>query len=154
VDDPNPDYSFSISIPCAVDDVLKEYVGPGWSYDNQGRVYIGCDFAIYGDLDSIDKTGFDADLVWFEFWAATSDMSRLFRRSQSLQQTFIELAKKHEATYCLFATGGQGTPTVLWLDGKEYSVDIPEDSVPISEVRQIVRSASPVDKPEEKNQTS
>jgi hypothetical protein len=141
VDDPNPDYSFSLSIPHAVDDVLKEYVGPDWSYDNQGRVYVGCDFAIYGDLDSLGKTGFDADLVWFEFRAASSDTSRMFRRSRSVHQTFVELAKQHEATYCLFATGGSGTPTVLWLDGKEYSVDIPDDFLPMAEVRQIVGAA-------------
>ena len=140
-----------------MDNVLKEYVASDSRYGryNQGRVSIGCVyFDIHTDLDCIERIGFDGDLVWFQFRAATSGMSRMFRRSQSVQQTFVELAKKHEATYCLFATGGQGTPTVLWLDGKEYSVDIPEDSVPISEVWQIVRSASPVDKPEEKNQTS
>jgi hypothetical protein len=31
VDDPERDDDFCLSIPFAVDDVLKEYVGPGWS---------------------------------------------------------------------------------------------------------------------------
>lgn len=143
LNDPECDDSFCLSIPFVIDAALKEYIAEKKLRDDQGRVYIGCIyFSIVTNLEAIGITGFDADLVWFQFIAATSDMSRMFRKSQSVQQTFLELAKKQEAVYCLFATGGQGDPTVLWLDGNEYSVDIPDDFLPISEVRQIVKSTS------------
>ena len=144
LDDPDSDEAFCLSIPFAVDDAIKEFVAEHGRYDNRGRACIGCIyFYIVVDLESMrgPGPGFDANLVLFHFYAATTSMSRMFQQSQSVRQTFVELAKKHDATYCIFSTGGQGRPTVLWLDGKEYSIDIFEDSLPLSEVRQIVSSS-------------
>ena len=154
------DQSFCLSIPFVVDDAIQRYIkkqnedilrqdpnAQPWvpELDTQGRINIGCIyFYVVRDQDAIGRTGFDPGLIAFEFRAATTDMSRLFQQSHTIQQTFLELAKKNNATYCLFYTGAPanepGGPTVMWLDGREYSVLIPGDWLPMDEVRKIVSS--------------
>jgi hypothetical protein len=68
-------------------------------------------------------------------------MSRLFQKSESIQRTFVALAKKHEAVYCLFSSGGSDQAKVLWLDGREYSVNIHDDWLSIDEVRRLITSS-------------
>jgi hypothetical protein len=157
-DDPQNDDGFRLAIPFAVDDDIRDYLQETRDYflrqnpdskpyepeiDDQGRVRIGCIyFYIVTDLDAIGRTGYDADLVGFEFRAATNDMSRLFQRSQSIRQTFVELAKKQGAVYCMFSSGASDKARVLWLDGREYDIAIPDDWLAMSQVRHIVSLSS------------
>jgi len=157
-DDPQNDDSFCLAIPFIVDDEIRSYLKdsreidlknhpglkpPEPQFDNQGRVRIGCVyFSIVTDLNAIGRTGYDANLVGFEFTAATNRMSRLFQTSKSIQQTFVKLAQKHDAVYCMFSSGASDKGKVLWLDGREYNIGINDDWLPMSEVRQIVISAS------------
>jgi hypothetical protein len=156
LDDPDCDDGFCLSLPFVVDAEIEAYL---WDereayrrqnpqadlsvprFDEQGRVLIGCVyFYINSDLDAIERTGYDEGLIWFQFRAATNRMSQLFEASKSVRETFLRLAKSHDAVYCLFSRGGQGNPHVLWLDGQEYDVPIADDWLPMSEVRRIVRS--------------
>jgi hypothetical protein len=161
LDDPQRDDRFCLSIPFRVDDAIGKYLkderetwlrqnpeSQSWEpeFDSRGRIFIGCIyFDIVTDLDAIGRTGYDAGLVGFEFTAATTSMSCLFYASQSIRQTFLELAKKHDAVYCLFTNGAtkEPKPMVLWMDGKECAVEIDEDWQPMSQVRQLVNSSSP-----------
>lgn len=154
---PKNDNGLCLSIPFIIDDEIQNYLketqdkflkqnpqSEPWEpqFDSQGRVYIGCIyFYIVTDLEAMGREGYGADLVGFDFRAATNGMSRLFQTSQSIQQTFVDLAKKHDAVYCLFSSGGSDQAKVLWLDGQECSVNIPEDWLPMSQVRQIVSSS-------------
>jgi hypothetical protein len=152
LDAPHNDRSFCLSLPFIMDNKIRGYLRDDQEtfrkqnpdspphqpqFDSQGRVYIGCIyFYIVTDLVAIGRTGYDKNLVWFEFKAATNRMSRLFQNSQSIHKTFVQLAKKHEALCCLFASGGTGEAKALWLDGQECYISLADDWLPMAEIRE------------------
>ncbi|KFF04058.1 hypothetical protein [Flavobacterium reichenbachii] len=62
--------------------------------------------------------------IELQFWAATSDMSRLFAKSKSVDRYFKELCRGVEADYgCIYMENGGYR--LIWAKDKEYNLTVP-----------------------------
>lgn len=140
------DISYCLSLPFAVDAVVQEYLDTGSHRDlnAQGQMHIGCIYMnIVLDQQAIERTGFDVDVIAFEFRAASNSMSRLFEKSAATYQGWLKIAKETNALYGVFHRGGQGKEIICWLDGKEYAAEIDDEWTPADEAREIIRGLNP-----------
>jgi hypothetical protein len=64
------------------------------------------------------------NFVELEFWAVTSDMSRLFANSKSIEKWFKELCKAVEVEYACIYMEDNGY-RLIWAKGKEYNLTVP-----------------------------
>lgn len=62
--------------------------------------------------------------IELEFCAVTSDMSRLFANSKSIDKYFKELCKAVEATYACIYMEDNGY-RLIWGNGQEYNLTVP-----------------------------
>ena len=65
-----------------------------------------------------------ANCIELQFWAVTSDMSRLFAKSTSIDKYFKELCRATEADYGCFYMEHNGY-RLIWAKGKEYNLTVP-----------------------------
>lgn len=62
--------------------------------------------------------------IELQFWAVTSDMSRLFAKSPSIDKYFKELCQSIEADYGCIYMEDNGY-RIIWAKGKEYNLTVP-----------------------------
>jgi hypothetical protein len=62
--------------------------------------------------------------IELEFWAVTSDMSRLFAKSESIDKYFKALCKSVEADYACIYMEDNGY-RLIWAKGREYNLSVP-----------------------------
>ncbi|MFF3849788.1 hypothetical protein [Streptomyces sp. NPDC002328] len=102
------------SIMCDVDDALREYAktnGPDPEAD--GRIQIG-----YIYLTIRFRSSLHPHYASMRFWAATSEMSRMFARSVHVRDAFTGLTAAGGGVCCLFDIGDGGPEQVCWLNGE------------------------------------
>jgi hypothetical protein len=64
------------------------------------------------------------DCIEIQFWAVTSDMSRLFAKSKSIDKYFKEFCRATEADYgCIYME--HSGYRLIWAKGKEYNLTVP-----------------------------
>ncbi len=64
------------------------------------------------------------DFIELEFSAVTSDMSRLFAKSKSIDNYFKELSRAVNADYACIYMEDSGY-RLIWANGKEYNLTVP-----------------------------
>lgn len=101
--------------------------------DAQGRVAIGNIYlTVYRDLNYTSRKDYDPCLVMLCFTAATTEMSRLFEKSQSIRDTFTLLVLLNHGEYCLLDR--ENDAVVLCWKGEVMQRTIPDGWLPQREL--------------------
>jgi hypothetical protein len=126
VTEATPSLSFNTSLFFAPDQALEEYV-VGWKEyfqdgtepprDEHGRIAIGYVYLTI-DLNPDGQRNHRPELVRFSFSAATSDMSRLFERSGSVREAFVELLRSHGGLCGVFDDEEPTRPKLFWPEDR------------------------------------
>lgn len=148
LDNAKSDISSCLALPFTVDDAVQDYLDqrPFKDIDRTGHAYIGCIYmSIVLDQDAIERTGFDADVIAFEFSGTGRKMSWLFEKSPTTHRDWLTIARETNALYGVFHRDAQGYAVVCWLDGKEYLVEIEDEWMSPDEARKVLKGLNPAD---------
>lgn len=151
------DVSFDTAIYCPLDEPLRLYVernkdwweevqlehpdGPP-AFDAQGRCIVG-EISINIEWGWRPVEDIDAGCIRVDFTASCNEISTLFEESRSIRQTFLDLAKKHQALCCLLDRETFDSGVAVWLDGQQMEVEIPKSPDTLDEIRALVKATAP-----------